>query len=205
MEETRTLGRKALSSRELETGTNPHTQGGKGGAMAGSIRAEQVQPSRSFGLGTSSRVTPMPADSETCRARALRCLEVAEKAPTPEDRREFLTFAESWERLANEIERNERFVTLIDELAAKNLTDEDTQRDSDELAECQRAGMRSRHVPRTQQARGYSMSPVSTAIVAMSANMSVPRSELPFEASASSISSGYTSMVITTGRVGGST
>ena len=85
----------------------------------------------------------MPGDSETCHARALRCLEVAEKAPTPEDRREFLTFAESWERLANEIERNERLVTLIDELAAKNLTNENTQRDSDELSECQRAGTRS--------------------------------------------------------------
>jgi hypothetical protein len=85
----------------------------------------------------------MPGDSETCRARALRCLEVAEKAPTPGDRREFLTFAESWERLANEIERNERLVTLIEELAAKNLTNENTQPDSDELAECQRAGTRS--------------------------------------------------------------
>jgi hypothetical protein len=85
----------------------------------------------------------MPDDSETYRARALRCLEVAEKAPTPEDRREFLTFAESWERLANEIERSERFVTLIDELAAKNLTNENTQQESDELAECQRAGMQS--------------------------------------------------------------
>jgi hypothetical protein len=85
----------------------------------------------------------MPGDSETCRARALRCLEVAEKAPTPDDRREFLTFAESWERLANEIERNECLVTLIDELAAKNLTNENTQPDSDELAECQRAGTRS--------------------------------------------------------------
>ena len=80
----------------------------------------------------------MSSDPKACRAHALRCTEIAEKAPTPEDRREFLSFAQSWERLADEIERNELLVTLIDELATKDLTNEDSQRELHEPIKCQR-------------------------------------------------------------------
>jgi hypothetical protein len=61
----------------------------------------------------------MATQTEACRAHALRCAEVAQRAQTPEDRREFLKFAESWERLANEIEHNELLVQFIDGLATK--------------------------------------------------------------------------------------
>jgi hypothetical protein len=62
----------------------------------------------------------MASQTEACRAHALRCAEVAQRAHTREDRREFLKFAESWERLANEIEHNELLIQLIDELAAES-------------------------------------------------------------------------------------
>ena len=43
-----------------------------------------------------------PADE--CRAHALHCVEVAQHAPTLDDRSDFLVFAETWYRLANEID-----------------------------------------------------------------------------------------------------
>lgn len=58
---------------------------------------------------------------EACRARALHCFAIAKNAATPEDRREFLGFGEAWDRLANEIERNERLVSLINELATREF------------------------------------------------------------------------------------
>ena len=44
-------------------------------------------------------------------------MEVAEKACTDEDRREFLSFADAWDKLAIEIELSERLVAFIDELS----------------------------------------------------------------------------------------
>jgi hypothetical protein len=81
----------------------------------------------------------MADHSEACRANALRCFEVAEKTHAPEDRLEFIGFAESWERLAKEIERNQLLIMLIDELAASSRTN-DTQLEPDELTEFQRSG-----------------------------------------------------------------
>jgi hypothetical protein len=81
----------------------------------------------------------MADHSEACRANALRCFEVAEKTHALEDRLEFIGFAESWERLAKEIERNQLLITLIDELAASSRTN-DTQLEPDELTELQRSG-----------------------------------------------------------------
>ena len=80
----------------------------------------------------------MPGHAEACRAHALHCFKVADKTRTPEDRQEFLSLAKSWERLADEIERNEFLIALIDELDTKNLTNEDSQRKLHEPTECQR-------------------------------------------------------------------
>jgi uncharacterized protein Yka (UPF0111/DUF47 family) len=80
----------------------------------------------------------MPGHAEACRAHALHCFKVADKTRTPEDRQEFLSLAESWERLADEIERNEFLIALIDELATKNLTEEDSQRELHDPTKCQR-------------------------------------------------------------------
>jgi hypothetical protein len=55
-----------------------------------------------------------PADE--CRAHASHCVEVAQHAPTLDDRSEFLLFAESWYRLADEIDIGNRLVAFIDGL-----------------------------------------------------------------------------------------
>ena len=62
----------------------------------------------------------MSSHSESCRAYSRQCLEIAEKTSTAEDKGEFLTFVATWERLAKEIECNERLVALIDELATNS-------------------------------------------------------------------------------------
>ena len=59
----------------------------------------------------------MSRHAESCVAHAARCMEVAEKACTAEDRREFLSFADAWDRLAIEIELSERLAAFIDELS----------------------------------------------------------------------------------------
>ena len=73
----------------------------------------------------------LPAPARCCVAHAAGCIEVAEKACTTEDRREFLSFADAWEKLATEIEQSERLVAFIDELTTN--TDEDAVREGSEL------------------------------------------------------------------------
>jgi hypothetical protein len=77
----------------------------------------------------------MPGHSEACRASARRCFEVAETTRTLDDRCEFLGLAASWQRLANEIECNERLITLLDELTASNPTKKDTEGNLDGFKE----------------------------------------------------------------------
>jgi hypothetical protein len=60
----------------------------------------------------------MPSHLDACLASVRRCSQIAKKTRAPEDRREFLSFAASWLRLANEIESDERLIALIDGLAA---------------------------------------------------------------------------------------
>jgi hypothetical protein len=54
--------------------------------------------------GTKEGCTEMSRHAEACIAHAAQCIKVAEKTCTAEDR-EFLTFADAWERLATEIEQ----------------------------------------------------------------------------------------------------
>jgi hypothetical protein len=60
----------------------------------------------------------MSSHSETCRAHALHCREIAERTCTAEDRSEFLIFAQSWDKLAVEIDQNDRLVGFIEKLTA---------------------------------------------------------------------------------------
>ena len=60
----------------------------------------------------------MPSPIDTCLASARLCSQIAKKTRTPDDRSEFLGLAASWQRLANEIESDERLIALIDGLAA---------------------------------------------------------------------------------------
>ena len=70
-----------------------------------------------------------PADE--CRANALHCVDIAQHAPTLNDRSEFLAFAESWYRLADEIDISNRLVTFIDglptSLAMENMEAEELE------------------------------------------------------------------------------
>ena len=80
----------------------------------------------------------MSGHSEACRANARQCLEIAKKTRALDDSSEFLSFAETWERLAKEIESNERLVALIEGLAS-NLAAEDHGQQTDDLSDCDQA------------------------------------------------------------------
>ena len=60
-----------------------------------------------------------PADE--CRAKALHCVKVAQHAHTLDDRSNFLAFAETWYKLANEIDYSDRLVAFIDGLGVKPM------------------------------------------------------------------------------------
>jgi hypothetical protein len=93
-----------------------------------------MQPNRNklpttevVGLGN-PRVTKMQAHpADQCRTNALHCVDVAEHACTPVDRSDFLAFAESWRRLADEIDYSNRLIAFIDGLAGSNPTTANTQ------------------------------------------------------------------------------
>jgi hypothetical protein len=84
----------------------------------------------------------MSGHSEACRANARQCLEIATKTRALDDSSEFLSFAETWERLAKEIESNERLVALIEGLAS-NLAAEGQGQQMDDLSDSDQAIPRS--------------------------------------------------------------
>jgi hypothetical protein len=98
----------------------------------------------------------MSGQSEACRANARRCFEIADTTCTPEDECEYISFAESWQRLANEIECIERLVALIDALAVSNPIKEDTEQKLDQL---------------TDRSSAHSLRRLTTAIVSISSHL----------------------------------
>jgi hypothetical protein len=65
----------------------------------------------------------MPAHpADECRANALHCAEVAQHARTLDDRSNFLAFADTWYKLANEIDYSDRLVAFIDGLGVNDPT-----------------------------------------------------------------------------------
>jgi hypothetical protein len=46
----------------------------------------------------------MPGDSRECRIHALRCLELAKTAMTPQAKAKFLDLAEHWASLASDLD-----------------------------------------------------------------------------------------------------
>jgi hypothetical protein len=79
--------------------------------------------SQVYVLGTKEGCTKMSRQADACVTHAERCIEVAQATCSAEDRREFLSFADAWEKLAIEIEQNERLVAFIDDLAASAEAD----------------------------------------------------------------------------------
>ena len=51
----------------------------------------------------------MPGDPQECRLNALRCLTLARRARRPEARQNFAALAETWTKLAAELELTKRF------------------------------------------------------------------------------------------------
>jgi uncharacterized protein Yka (UPF0111/DUF47 family) len=46
----------------------------------------------------------MPGDPKECREHAVRCLELARTASSPEARDKFISLAATWQQLASELE-----------------------------------------------------------------------------------------------------
>ena len=84
----------------------------------------------------------MPSHIDACLASARRCSQIAKKTRTLDDRREFVSFAASWLRLANEIESNERLIALIDGLAVSTPPSEEADQKFDELTESHLGSLR---------------------------------------------------------------
>ena len=61
----------------------------------------------------------MPGDPEECRARALRCEAYARTVSTPEAREHFINLAETWRNLATEVEAAQRFLDVMEAIAAE--------------------------------------------------------------------------------------
>ena len=57
----------------------------------------------------------MPGDPKECRAQARCCLEHAAAATSPLAKDHFLSLAESWSRLARELEATKRFLDALGE------------------------------------------------------------------------------------------
>jgi hypothetical protein len=58
----------------------------------------------------------MPGDPKECRFNAVRCLRLAKRARRPEVRQAFVALAETWTRLAAELESDQALLRTISEL-----------------------------------------------------------------------------------------
>jgi len=60
------------------------------------------------------RMEPMPGDPKECREHAKNCVELAEHASTAQGRQKFIDLAETWLKLAREIEGVQGFLEAMD-------------------------------------------------------------------------------------------
>ena len=56
----------------------------------------------------------MPGDPKECRQHALNCVRLAQTATTPQSREQFANLAQTWVRLAEDLER-QTFLNALDE------------------------------------------------------------------------------------------
>jgi hypothetical protein len=66
----------------------------------------------------------MPGNPTECRLYALRCLQRAEAAATPESRRALLDLAETWKGLAAQLESDQAFLEALSELESSSQSAE---------------------------------------------------------------------------------
>lgn len=58
----------------------------------------------------------MPGNPDQCRLNAVRCLRLAKRARGPEMRENFTALADTWTRLAAELESDQALLRAISEL-----------------------------------------------------------------------------------------
>jgi hypothetical protein len=58
----------------------------------------------------------MPGNSDQCRMNAARCSKLAERARRPEMRQAFTALADTWTRLAAELESDQALLRAISEM-----------------------------------------------------------------------------------------
>ena len=57
----------------------------------------------------------MPGDPKECRQHALNCVRLAQTGTTPQSREHFASLAQTWVRLAEDLERAQCFLNALDE------------------------------------------------------------------------------------------
>ena len=57
----------------------------------------------------------MPGDPKECRQQALACVRLAQTSASPQSRERFANLAQTWVRLAKELERDQAFLSSLDE------------------------------------------------------------------------------------------
>jgi hypothetical protein len=63
----------------------------------------------------------VPGDPKECRERALRCAKLAAEARTPQIRDSILDIAQTWSRLADELEQTQRLIDALDDIDPHGL------------------------------------------------------------------------------------
>jgi hypothetical protein len=57
----------------------------------------------------------MPGDPQECRQHALICVRLAQTSASPQAREEFASFANTWLRLATDLEQARAFLDAMDD------------------------------------------------------------------------------------------
>jgi hypothetical protein len=57
----------------------------------------------------------MPGDPKECRQHALTCVRFAQTSPSPQARDHFANLAQTWIRLADDLERCQAFLNPLDD------------------------------------------------------------------------------------------
>jgi hypothetical protein len=57
----------------------------------------------------------MPGDPEECRRHALTCVRLAQTSASPQAREEFASLAQTWIKLADDLERTQNFLDARDD------------------------------------------------------------------------------------------
>jgi len=57
----------------------------------------------------------MPGDPQECRRHALTCVRLAQTSASPQAKQEFASLAQTWIKLADDLERTQNFLDARDD------------------------------------------------------------------------------------------